>query len=213
VDLLSKEITKNLLEYYSKDGKIATTNFLQRIIEDEQTKESVIHLANEVLRSSKFNEQATQVAHQISLQIMNDKDVIEEVKNLCLKVMLQNQTRENLILLFTNLFNEPKIIAELEILSTKVVAGEKFNSQVQTLAEKTSDQILSNTELTKKMAQFLSNSVDDNHLQEEVGRALWEAIKVALLPSVVRKSPPSPLGLEPSPVLIENPSGTGISLL
>jgi hypothetical protein len=192
VGLLSKEISQNLLDYYTKDeGKVAATYFIKSIIEDQKTQDSLVNLVNEVLVSPKFNEQAVQVASNISHQVINDTAVLNDVQNLFTKVLQNQDTSNQLVVSFSNLFNDPKIIAELEVLGTKVISSDQFNREATDLAQTTSEQILSNPELTQKMAEFLSLSIDDPKLQEEVGKALWQSIKLALLPQSLIILPPT----------------------
>uniref|UniRef100_A0A6B2L4E2 Cullin family profile domain-containing protein n=1 Tax=Arcella intermedia TaxID=1963864 RepID=A0A6B2L4E2_9EUKA len=213
---LGKDIVNQLLDHYSNDEETrkVTTLFVKKIIEDPKTAESVVELVNKVIVDPKFQAKATSMAQVVANRVINDPATVNEMVKLLEKVMAEHKTQQVLSNLMNLLINRPEVVAEFEKLAGKVVASEIVYKEVNLLSERTSNRILENPELIQKMSLFLQKSVDDPVLQQVVGDALWESIKIALTPSILRTpvptsdlvTPPSPQPIPHSPLPSHIPS-------
>jgi len=135
--------------------------------------------------------------------------------------------------LVKGLLEDQHVINQVESLVATIIATDMVGQQVDDIAESTVSWLLQDENTVKLTRQLLKDTVNDLPLQEQVGYALWESIKVALVPSILRApkfvttvSPPpsivppssssSPQNIDEfgklQPTLIQEPSGIEVAL-
>jgi len=118
-----------------------------------------------------------------------------------------------LVQLLTTLFQDSYIISEIEKLAVSILSGEYVIDKVDELAVNAGSSLLKDPATIARAQQFLRDTVNDPQVQETVGYALWESLKIAITPSIFHPSSPQEFTKIPefpqqTPIVQTHPSET-----
>jgi len=130
----------------------------------------VAEVASSALENQKLLTKSNELAIAVAKHLIENEATQEALTELVSDVLADKKTRDELIVLFSNLFQDPIILDEATVLSQKVthrvLQDEKVNDHAQRVT-----------------AELFQKVLDEKQLQNQAGVALWNSIKYAIVPN------------------------------
>ncbi|CAF0862422.1 unnamed protein product [Didymodactylos carnosus] len=163
VNQLSQEVVNKLLidpHILSK-----TVLFLEKIIQDENTKQTLIRLLQHLMIDKTMQKYVTEFTANIVLEIMAKPETEIQLGELLRRAILQQDNKDALFILLKKL---------IEDTDTKQLLTD--------LAIQISHNVLNDENIKIAATVFVKEILNQSSLQHEAGDALWNAVKYTLKP-------------------------------